>query len=67
MEEKIDRIIRIKELTKIVGLSRSTIYNYAKEGKFPTPKKLNPNSGRSGAVGWKLSEIEKWIEDKEKT
>ena len=53
----IDRIIRRKELEKIVGLSRSSIYLRMSNGTFPKPI---PLGGRS--VGWLVSDIQAWID-----
>ena len=55
----IDRIIRRKELEKIVGLSRSSIYLRMSNGTFPKPI---PLGGRS--VGWLESDIQAWIDDR---
>lgn len=49
-------IIRLREVMKLTGLARSTIYKYTNAGQFPKPINL---SGRS--VGWVESEIHEWI------
>ena len=50
------RIVRLKEVVRMVGLSRSTVYSYLSEGKFPKPRSLGPRS-----VGWLDTEIHDWI------
>lgn len=55
-----DRIIRMNELTSIVGLSRSTIYRLIQEGKFPKQIRLSIRT-----AGWRLSVINEWINQKE--
>lgn len=50
------RIIRLKEVTHLTGLARSTIYKYLAEGRFP---KTVPLMGRS--VGFLESEVQEWI------
>ncbi len=50
------RIIRLKEVIKMTGLSRSTIYRHIAAGLFP---KQAPLIGRS--VGFLESEIQGWI------
>lgn len=55
-EVKEDRIIRTKEVQKITGLSRTTIWRLERSGKFPARVSLC-----TGSVGWKLSEVEKWV------
>lgn len=51
-----ERIIRAPEVEKMTGLSRATIWRYQKSGTFPQRVHLSPSS-----VGWKLSEIQEWI------
>lgn len=56
-----NRIVKRHEVTSISGLKRSTIYKGMAEGTFPKQIKLTP-SGR--AVGWRLSEINAWLESR---
>ena len=49
------RILRIKEVVRMVGLSKSTIWKMHKEGKFPKLKNIGPRS-----VGWLDSDIHGW-------
>jgi len=56
-----DRILRRREVEQRVGLSRSTIYYWMQRGQFPKPIRLAP----SNAVGWRESQIEQWIADRE--
>ena len=51
------KILRRKDVEEIVGLSRSTIYKLMSTGAFPRSSRLGPR-----AVGWRLSDIEAWIE-----
>lgn len=53
------RHIRMRELVKLVGLSRSSIYEKMKSDDFPQQVKL---SVRSSA--WIMSEVEDWIQEK---
>ena len=55
-----DRFIRMSELAPMLGLAQCTIYRLIKENKFPKQIKLTERS-----VVWRLSVINKWIEDKE--
>lgn len=60
------RILRMTELTVILGISRSSIYEklnpHSKyyDEDFPKPIKLGISS-----VGWLYSEIEKWVASRE--
>jgi len=55
----LDRIIRAREITEIVGLSRPYLYVLIASGKFPEPVKLS-----SRASGWHESQIKEWIESR---
>ena len=52
------RLIRITEVISKTGLSRSRIYQYISEDRFPASVSLG---GRS--VAWVESEVDKWIEN----
>ena len=54
----VPQILRRKQLETRLGLSRSSIYQTMADGKFPYPIKLG-----SRAVGWKSTDIEKWLQD----
>lgn len=59
-----ERLLNEREVSKIVGLSRVVIWEMRKRGEFPLPLKLTP--GQTGAIRWRLSEIEHWIETRER-
>lgn len=63
MDGKIQRIIRMRDLPAIVGLSRSAIYKSIALSEFPPGLRLTKN-GR--AVGWLVSDIVAWIEARSK-
>ncbi|MGR5340964.1 AlpA family transcriptional regulator [Vibrio astriarenae] len=52
------RLIRLKEVIETTGLSRSCIYKYIEEGRFP---RNVPLCGR--AVAWVESEVQEWIRE----
>ncbi|WP_217541039.1 helix-turn-helix transcriptional regulator [Vibrio metschnikovii] len=58
------RIIRLKEVMAMTGLSKTSIYRYSADNQFPQSCSLG---GRS--VGWVESEVKQWlkarIEDRE--
>ena len=56
------RLIRLKEVLAICGISRSSVYDAIKKGEFPAPVKL---CGRSSA--WVWSEVILWVENCIKT
>ncbi len=51
-------ILRRKQVEKVVGLSRSTIYQRIRDGTFPKPISLG---GRM--VGWRAADIESFLGD----
>jgi len=53
------RILRLKEVIHLTGLSKSTIYDRMQTGDFP---KAVPLGGR--IVGWSDEEINGWIQSK---
>jgi prophage regulatory protein len=50
------KILRLKDVIDITGLSRSTLYLYIAEGRFPKPVSLGDR-----CVGWVESEVHDWI------
>ncbi|MDE0304389.1 MAG: AlpA family phage regulatory protein [Albidovulum sp.] len=70
MEEKdppgdapFERLLRIAEVMRLTGLSKSTIHRKWRSGEFPAPLKLF-RDGR--AFGWKQSEILDWMRSRER-
>ena len=61
------RIIRLKEVIQLTGLSRSTIYDRMNpksprhDPSFPRNFSLGGSSKRATAVGWRESEVLAWI------
>lgn len=54
------QMYRIQEVTKITGLSRSTIYAYIAAGNFPKPLRLGVR-----AVGWSSDAVFQWLAQRE--
>jgi prophage regulatory protein len=52
--ESLHRLVRLSELTQMMGVSRSTIYLMVKQGRFPQPVHF----GRTSA--WRLTDIVGW-------
>ena len=53
------RVLRIKEVSKLVGLAVSTIYQLQREGRFPRPNVRYP--GMRVAL-YRVADIEAWID-----
>lgn len=52
-----DKVLRIRAVMDLTGLSRSSVYRLALEGRFPRSIPLGPRS-----VGWLSSEVTAWIQ-----
>ncbi|HCC54249.1 MAG TPA: AlpA family transcriptional regulator [Desulfobulbaceae bacterium] len=50
-------ILRLPEVMRLVSLSKSTIYQMKKEGRFPCSVSLGPR-----AVGWLVGDIRAWLQ-----
>lgn len=58
----VDRVIRLKELLRLIALSRATVYERINpkskrfDPSFPRPIKLG-----AASVGWSLNDVMAWI------
>jgi len=50
------QLLKVKEVAKIFGISRATVYRWEKEGDFPSRRVIGPNT-----VRWSEKEIADWI------
>jgi predicted DNA-binding transcriptional regulator AlpA len=50
------RLVRIAEVCRMTGLSRTTIWRLQRARDFPSRIQIS-----QGAVGWHLSDIEEWM------
>lgn len=57
-----DRFVRTKEIQRITGLTRQTIWRMEKLQHFPKRRKLT----NGHAVGWSLREVLEWMESRER-
>jgi prophage regulatory protein len=58
------QILREKEVIKVVGLSRTSIWRKERLGTFPRRVKLGAG-GR--AIGWLRSDVEAWLQELKRT
>lgn len=49
-------ILRLKDVKKVTGLGRTSIYKFIAEGTFPKSVSLSDR-----AVGWISTEIDEWV------
>ncbi|MGK2911267.1 MAG: helix-turn-helix transcriptional regulator [Sphingobium sp.] len=50
-----DTLYSYDDITKIAKVTRKTIWKWAREGKFPKPRKCN------GMVRWRASDVDAWV------
>ena len=55
-------VYRMRELTKLLKISKETLYLWMRKNKFPKPLKL----GARTAV-WLKEDIEKWLKEKKQS
>ena len=51
-------LVRLSDVCKLVGLSRSSIYSRVGEGSFPAPVKLSDH-----CVRWRREDLEAWVQN----
>jgi len=60
-DEHVDRLLGWPEVQRTIGLSRPQIWRLRRDGNFPSPLKLSQNR-----VAWKSSEVQSWIDSRER-
>jgi prophage regulatory protein len=50
------RIIRVRELAALLGVSTMTLWRWGQAGNFPAKVRLGANS-----VGYRRGEVERWL------
>ena len=54
-----NRLLRLRTVTQITGLSRSEVYRRIAGGSFPKPVKIGPR-----ASAWIESEVAAWVSER---
>ena len=52
-------IVRMPELLRLTGISRSSVHRLRARGAFPKPVRLGPR-----AIGWHRAEVVEWLESR---
>ena len=55
-----ENLIRVTQVAELLGVSKSTVWMYAREGKLPKATKLSPR-----VSVWKVSDVIAFIESKD--
>lgn len=53
----LSRFLTVHEVTRILGISRPSLYAWMSSGHFPRGTKIGPRR-----VGWLESDVETWIQ-----
>ena len=53
-------LIRMSEVTAIVGFSRRTVERWVIDGKFPAPMKIGGPHSRT--IAWRREDVEEWVD-----
>lgn len=59
MEQK---ILRLDDVRRVTGLSKTAVYGLIKRGAFPRPIQLTPR-----AVGWRVADVDEWVASRPET
>ncbi len=52
MQVEEERLLRVNDVTDLIGVSRSTLYRMFKANQFPQPIRIGPRACR-----WRLSQV----------
>jgi prophage regulatory protein len=58
-KQVVDQILRPREVIKITGLARTTIWRGVKAGTFPRPVRLT-----SSTIGWCENDVAHWLAER---
>jgi prophage regulatory protein len=53
------RLLRVRQVMEVTGLSRMTIYRLEQAGNFPRRKRLSANT-----VAWSETDISQWVDSR---
>lgn len=57
IEGQLGQLLSIKEVVRVTGISRSTIYRLLAAKRFPRPLKISPRR-----VGWPSGDLTQWLQ-----
>lgn len=52
-------ILRLPTVLSTLGVGKTALYRWVKQGEFPAPVKIGPNTS-----GWLRSEVDAWIDER---
>jgi prophage regulatory protein len=59
-----DRVLRIEEVSDRLGISRTTLWRWCREGHFPKARCLGSPRSPRPLRGWLESEVREWMDQR---
>ena len=57
-----ERLLKLRQVSAIVGASRATIDRWRDDGSFPPPVVLRARKdGRPTSIRWRVQDVEDWL------
>ncbi|WP_186100875.1 helix-turn-helix transcriptional regulator [Burkholderia gladioli] len=56
------KVLRLIGVLDTVGVKKTTLYRWIREGTFPAPVQLGTRS-----VGWLATDVQQWVESRQST
>lgn len=56
LQQEYPGVLRLPRVVALCGVQKSTIWKWAKIGKFPAPVRLSAN-----ATGWREADVRAWV------
>ncbi|WP_186082031.1 helix-turn-helix transcriptional regulator [Burkholderia gladioli] len=56
------KVLRLIGVLDTVGVKKTTLYRWIREGTFPAPVQLGIRS-----VGWLATDVQQWVESRQST
>jgi prophage regulatory protein len=53
-----DAILRLPDVIRVTGLSRSSVYEKARRGQFPKSVRISER-----VIGWRIGEVRRWLRE----
>ena len=50
-------LVRMSEVSAMIGFSRRTVERWVIDGKFPQPRQIGPRT-----IAWRREDVEAWID-----
>ena len=63
---KLPSYVKVGDISEMLGVSRSTIYGWVKEGHFPKPVIFgaHKSDGKVSVSRWSMMEVQEWLDSR---